>query len=170
MTLLHLEVPPNALNVRKVRAELVRVASDISMSKEALQDFVTAVGEALANAIEHAITVDPIEIDVKTRRKGIVAVVRDHGRGIDPLQITDRLPPATSEHGRGIPLMARCVSSMAISQAQDGGTIIELRWGPSRLQARRPRSNSTGNDSPIAPSVSSTSVGLSAAQTNITSF
>ncbi|MBV8423945.1 MAG: ATP-binding protein [Candidatus Eremiobacteraeota bacterium] len=138
MTLLNLRVPPNPWNVSKVRDQLIRFGTDLRMSPEALEDFVTAIGEAFANAIEHARTVEPVDINIRSQGEHIVAMVRDRGCGIDPRRVLDRLPPATTERGRGIPLMRRCSSSIEISEPIGGGTLIVLFWETARLQIDRP--------------------------------
>jgi serine/threonine-protein kinase RsbW len=133
MTLLQMRVPADPWQVRKVRDELIQVGDDVEMCPEVLEDFVTAVGEAFANAIEHAITTEPIEIEVRQRDTKLVATIRDHGCGIDTTSISSILPPAMNERGRGIPLMRKCTSSMSIQKPQDGGTLVVLNWDERRL-------------------------------------
>ncbi len=123
-----MRVPAEPWHVREVRAELVQIGNDVEMCPEVLEDFVTAIGEAFANAIEHAITTEPVEIEVRQRDAQLVATVRDHGRGIDSTRITSSLPPAMTERGRGIPLMRKCTSSMSIQKPEDGGTLVVLNW------------------------------------------
>ncbi len=135
MTLLQMRVPADPWQVGKVRDQLLLVGDDVEMCPEVLEDFVTAIGEAFANAIEHAITTEPVEIEVRQRDTRLVATIRDHGRGIDTTRISSRLPPATNERGRGIPLMRQCTSSMSIQKPQDGGTLVVLNWDERRLHA-----------------------------------
>ena len=130
MTLLDVRIAPSAWNARTVREHLIRIASTIEMNPKSLEDFVTAIGEAFANAVEHAHTTTPIEIVVKSGRNGqLTASVRDRGCGIDERAIRQALPPAGAERGRGIPLMRRCSSSVRISAPRDGGTLVALSWG-----------------------------------------
>jgi anti-sigma regulatory factor (Ser/Thr protein kinase) len=133
MTLLQLRIPPNPCHVRKVREQLLLLGDDVAMMPEALEDFVTAIGEAFANAIEHARSSEPVEIEVRQRDTQLVATIRDHGQGIDTTRICSRLPPATTERGRGIPLMRQCSSSMSIQKPNDGGTLVVLHWSDARL-------------------------------------
>lgn len=129
MTLLEMRVPPNPWNAGVVRDQLVRVGMTLKMQPEDLEDFVTAIGEAFANAIAHAKTNEPIEVDVSLdERNTMVAIVRDRGRGIEGAAIPERLPPAAAERGRGIPLMRRCSSSFAISTHPAGGTLVVMTW------------------------------------------
>ena len=133
MTLLELRIPPSPWNAGVVRDQLIGVGKAMSMSEEDLEDFVTAVGEAFANAVVHAHTNDSIEIDVNVdERHTLIAMVRDRGTGIEGAAIAERLPPAAAERGRGIPLMRRCSSSFAISTHPAGGTLVVMTWEPQR--------------------------------------
>jgi anti-sigma regulatory factor (Ser/Thr protein kinase) len=111
------------------------------MTAQTQDNFVTAIGEAFANAIEHAGVTEPVEISVEQRDERLVATIRDHGRGIDTSCISATLPPATTERGRGIPLMRQCSDSMSIQNPSDGGTLVVLDWklsllaGPKRRNA-----------------------------------
>jgi anti-sigma regulatory factor (Ser/Thr protein kinase) len=124
--------------VRQVREQLLLLGADVAMMPEALEDFVTAIGEAFANAIEHARSSEPVEIEVRQRDTRLVATIRDHGQGIDTTRISARLPPATMERGRGIPLMRQCSSSMSIQKPNDGGTLVVLHWSDDRLHGLEP--------------------------------
>jgi serine/threonine-protein kinase RsbW len=70
-----------------------------------------ALSEALANAVVHGAHSDPskkIECDISCdRRRGIVIVVRDPGRGFDHTAIPNPIKGkhVFSEHGRGIYLI-----------------------------------------------------------------
>jgi len=144
MTLLQMRVPADPWNVRRVRDLLIEVADDVQMSSEVREDFVTAVGEAFANAIEHAITSEPVEIEVKRRDAQLIATIRDRGCGIDAACITNTLPPATTERGRGIPLMRKCCSTMSIQKPQDGGTLVILGWDEQRLHGSGATASNNG--------------------------
>jgi anti-sigma regulatory factor (Ser/Thr protein kinase) len=133
MTLLQMRVPADPWHVKRVREQLLQIGGDVEMCPEVLEDFVTAIGEAFANAIEHSITTEPVEIEVRQRDDSLVATIRDHGCGIDRTRISNTLPPATMERGRGIPLMRKCSSSMSIQKPQDGGTLVVLNWNERRL-------------------------------------
>ncbi|HEY1729219.1 MAG TPA: ATP-binding protein [Candidatus Baltobacteraceae bacterium] len=143
MTLLQMRVPAEPWHVRTLRDELLQVGEEVEMHPEVLEDFVTAVGEAFANAIEHALSAEPVEIEVKQRDAHLVATVRDHGRGIDSTRISSTLPPASAERGRGIPLMRKCSSSMSIQKPQDGGTLVVLNWDEKRLHGAPVSNNGT---------------------------
>jgi anti-sigma regulatory factor (Ser/Thr protein kinase) len=133
MTLLELRVPPSPWNAGVVRDQLVGVGKTMDMSEEDLEDFVTAVGEAFANAVLHAHSNDSVEIDVNVDdRQTLIAIVRDRGCGIEGAPIAERLPPAAAERGRGIPLMRRCSTSFAISTHPAGGTLVVMTWEPQR--------------------------------------
>jgi len=138
-----MRVPADPWHVRQVRDELLAIGADVEMCPEVLEDFVTAIGEAFANAIEHAVTTQPVEIEVRQRDAHLVATIRDHGCGIDSTRIANSLPPATAERGRGIPLMRRCASRVSIQKPQDGGTLVILDWDEERLYGFEASDNGT---------------------------
>lgn len=129
MTLLDVEIATSAWNARAVREHLVKIGAALELEPEHLEELVTAVGEAFANAVEHAETDRPVRILVQLHTGDrLVAMVRDWGRGIGPLEIERALPPVAAERGRGIPLMRRCSRSMEITTPVDGGTLVALVW------------------------------------------
>ncbi|GEM_PF-3300017 len=161
MTLLDVRIAPSAWNARKVRDHLVHVGAVLELDPDRLNELVTAVGEAFANAVEHGNTKESIRICIKLdRRDRLLASVRDHGRGIDAAEANRRLPPAAAERGRGIPLMRRCSSMLKISSPRSGGTLIELGWDVGHRTAPPARSRSARKVSSAAARVTSTSAGV----------
>ena len=171
MTLLQMRVPAEPWHVRQVRDQLLQLGEDVEMCLEVLEDFVTAIGEAFANAIEHSLTTEPVEIEVRQRD---TATGRDDPRSWLRHRYNAHLcslPPATTERGRGIPLMRKCSSSMSIQKPRG------------RRHARRPqlvrsplhgldngKLTQTSIEARIASSVSSTSLAVCSVHKNITSF
>jgi anti-sigma regulatory factor (Ser/Thr protein kinase) len=90
-----------------------------------LGHFLIALGEALANAIEHARAAKPIEIECRVGPERIVATVRDDGVGFkgDPSAIGE-LPEASAERGRGLPMMRRCSDIFAVQSVPGQGTAV----------------------------------------------
>jgi len=100
-----------------------------------------AVGEALANAIEHAHTREPIEVSAWLHDDGLFAAVRDHGVGFpaNDRSLATSLPDAFAERGRGLPLMQRCADVCSVRSAPGEGTRVTLglrvnRTGTSSIQ------------------------------------
>jgi len=126
---LRLFVPPDPKLGGYVRRELIAFAELQGIGKPEVADFVAAIGEALANAIEHAHTREPIEISAWLLGEDrLFASVRDRGVGFAPSG-PDRslaLPDAYAERGRGLPIMRRYSDLFSIRSAPGEGTRITL--------------------------------------------
>jgi anti-sigma regulatory factor (Ser/Thr protein kinase) len=92
---------------------------------EDLTHFLTALGEAMANAIEHSSAAEPLEIDVRVAGDLIVATVHDAGRGFshDPAQA---IPAPEAERGRGMGIIRHCSDIFSVSSAPGKGTTVTL--------------------------------------------
>ena len=122
-----LKVPPDARYAGYVRSQIVALAREIDASPAAIADFANAIGEALANAIEHSRTVDAIEIRCSANRKHLQAIVTDHGCGFDEARVgAGTLPNALSERGRGLAIMERCCDVFEIESVPGRGTKVVL--------------------------------------------
>lgn len=152
MKLLDMQVMPVAWNARVLRERLLGVASQLDMSSDCIENFLTAVSEAFANSVEHAETEAAVEIVITLEgEQRLLVTVRDHGKGIDGAFITNRLPPVGEERGRGIPLMRECTSSVRITVPPGGGTLVTLCWNDATRsrrdassRANLPRQRSSG--------------------------
>jgi anti-sigma regulatory factor (Ser/Thr protein kinase) len=125
---LRLSVPPDPRLGGFVRQELLTFAASAGIRDADLGDFMAAVGEALANAIEHAHTQEPIEVSAWLLDDRLFAAVRDRGIGFP---VTDRslakaLPDAFAERGRGLPIMQRCADVCSVRSAPGEGTRVTL--------------------------------------------
>ena len=124
---LDFRVPPQAHLSRVVREGVGDFASAHGVGEDDLSHFMTALGEAVANAIEHAGATAPIAIEVRVGSDRIVASVRDDGRGfVLPLAIDPKLPDPTAERGRGLPIMRRCCDIFAVNSTPGKGTTVVL--------------------------------------------
>jgi stage II sporulation protein AB (anti-sigma F factor) len=114
----------------KVRREVLAFAAQNGIEDgDDLCDFVTAIGEAIANAIEHAQTTEPIEVVTwMLGEDRLFASVQDKGIGFHPVErpIDSNLPDALAERGRGLPIMQRCSDIFSVSSAPGEGTRITL--------------------------------------------
>jgi anti-sigma regulatory factor (Ser/Thr protein kinase) len=139
---LRLEIPPDARHGRSVRERVSEFACAHDVPPADADEFVTAVSEALANAIEHSGTPDAIEVACWISGDKLVATIVDHGVGFD----TDRalggadVPEPLSERGRGLPIMRRYTDLFSISSVPGKGTSVTLgrsvRYGaPQSLRA-----------------------------------
>ena len=92
-------------------------------------DFVSAIGEALANAIEHGGSSEPIEVALWfIGEDRMFASVTDRGIGFlpDDQPLDSLLPDAFDERGRGLPIMRRCSDIFTVRSAPGEGTQVTL--------------------------------------------
>ena len=124
---LRLRIPPDPRYARTVRDAVIGFAGLHGVGTEDLEALLFAVGEALANAIEHSRTTLDIEIMTKIDDRKIIATVTDHGSGIGhPPRDLAPLPNPLSERGRGIPIMQRCADIFEVQTRPEGGTVVTL--------------------------------------------
>src|SRR5215469_2565522 len=124
---LHLRIPPDAVFARTVRDAFLGFGKLHNIADSDLETLLFAVGEALANAIEHSATGLDIEVFAEVDDEQIVATVIDYGQGLDMLpQPHMPLPESLSERGRGIPIMQRCSDFMNVKSTPGNGTAITM--------------------------------------------
>lgn len=133
-----LRVPPSPRFAATVRDAITGFANLHGVSAYDVEPLLCALGEALANAIEHASTDDDLEIEAEVNDERISAVVTDRGRGLSVLPPTDMpLPQTLAERGRGIPIMQRCTDAFSIQSEPGRGTSIRLaRFRTARKKER----------------------------------
>lgn len=82
-----------------------------------------AIGEALANTVEHAPGV--VELELMWNETQPVLLIRDNGPGLADL--TERLPSdPTTENGRGLFLILACVEDASVRRLPGYGTELRL--------------------------------------------
>jgi len=123
---LNLKLPAEPDASHTARAVVARFAAEQGVAGDDLEPFLTALGEALANAVEHGRpAVKPIALQVRVGLGRIIATVRDYGRGFAPEPHDgDYLPPPTSERGRGIPIIRRCSDLFSVKSLPGKGTAV----------------------------------------------
>jgi serine/threonine-protein kinase RsbW len=124
---LRVRIPPNARFSRSVRHQVLSFAGNHEISNQELEEFIFAVGEALANAIEHSRTSDVIEVNCQIEDDKILATIVDSGAGFssDPVPNVT-LPDVLTERGRGLPIMRRCTDIFAVHSVPGRGTAVVL--------------------------------------------
>ncbi|MFN2448813.1 MAG: ATP-binding protein [Candidatus Baltobacteraceae bacterium] len=135
---LKVRIPPNPRFSRSVRQEVRSFAGNFEIDHDELNEFIFAVGEALANAIEHSHSSRLIEVRCLIENDKILATISDSGTGFegDPLPKV-ALPPETSERGRGLPIMRRCTDIFAVHSVPGRGTDVVLGRYLRRRQRKR---------------------------------
>ncbi len=140
---LKVRIPANARFGKSVREEVTGFASQFRIGRTQLEEFIFAIGEALANAIEHSGSNDVIEVRCQIEDDKIIATVIDSGRGF----LTDSHPTATlpdelAERGRGLPIMRRCTDIFAVHSVPGKGTAVVLgRYLPPGTHDDPPKEN-----------------------------
>jgi anti-sigma regulatory factor (Ser/Thr protein kinase)/putative methionine-R-sulfoxide reductase with GAF domain len=113
-------VPAHADQLGHIRAKIRRYLFELDLSPTLQDDVLVSIGEATANAVEHAYGAGQGQVDVELSLDGdeLIASVRDLGRW-----------RRTSEggRGRGLPIMQNLASSMDIRRSESG-TEVRLTW------------------------------------------
>jgi anti-sigma regulatory factor (Ser/Thr protein kinase) len=124
---LALRLPPRPDFCRVARERLVNFTRAHGLCEDDIAYLVAAVGEALANAIEHAHSSAPIQIDVEVSDDRVVAVIHDAGVGfVGEPDLPARLPAVDAERGRGLAIMRRCSDIFSISSPPGEGTVVTI--------------------------------------------
>jgi PAS domain S-box-containing protein len=118
-----LAVVPDLAESARVRSSLRETAERLGFPEERIFDIQVAVGEALANAIEHAHGAGEIEVRAAVLYDGLEVTVRGAGDFHVPRGNEKR------EHrGLGLPLMATLSDHLAFYSVPDGGTLVALTF------------------------------------------
>ena len=146
MTTLQLRIPPKPQFARLVRERLIEFAQSRGVEFEEIEEFLTGVSEALANAILHGGSEEPVDVELRMESPSkLVVTITDHGRGFDATKLQADLPPVGSENGRGIVLMRRFADIFALHSRPGGGTEVVLGHYLRRRHSRRLR-DTLGSD------------------------
>jgi anti-sigma regulatory factor (Ser/Thr protein kinase) len=117
---LRVGLPAEPENVSLVRRRLRHWLARHGVPAELAYDVVIAVGEACANAAEHAygLVPGPLELDASLEEGVLEVVVRDHGSWREN---------APDGRGLGLPLMRRTMDAVDVEPLSDGGTEVRMR-------------------------------------------
>jgi anti-sigma regulatory factor (Ser/Thr protein kinase) len=110
-----------------VRERIAAFVANRGIPKADTEEFISAVSEALANAIEHSRSKD-IEVSCSVLgHERLVATIVDHGIGfVTDVARATRLPDALAERGRGLHLMRRFTDDLAVTSTPGKGTAVTL--------------------------------------------
>jgi anti-sigma regulatory factor (Ser/Thr protein kinase) len=138
---LQLRIPPLPRYARSARAALTAFGHYHRVSARDLENLTFALGEALANAIEHACTQQDIAIAFNIDENAIVATVRDEGQGLPYLPpAVAPFPASSTETGRGFAIMQRCTDFFDVRSTPGRGTLVTLgRYRHGRQEAQPAR-------------------------------
>ncbi len=121
-------IPPEPHLSRVVREGVTEFARSHGVNEDDLAHFLTALGEALANAIEHSRASQPIAVEVRVNAERVMAKISDEGIGFACGVSSNAadLPGGDSERGRGLPIMRRCSDIFTIESTPGAGTAVVL--------------------------------------------
>jgi anti-sigma regulatory factor (Ser/Thr protein kinase) len=125
-SVLQLRIPPNPRFGKIVRDDVIAHALRFGIQPAALEDFLFAVGEGLANAVEHSGSTDAIDVRCRIDAEKIVVTIVDSGRGFALSADDTLLPEGLAERGRGIPIMRSCSDIFAVHSTPGRGTAIVI--------------------------------------------
>ena len=133
----HLTLPADAAHLCRLRHAMNRYLGALPLTPDRRDEIVLAVGEAAANAVEHAYRgqQDPGVVDVTfwTETDALCVQVRDHGRWREPPS-----EPRPTGQGLGIVLMRRLVDCVLIHHDHRGTNVLLRHPVHSPAPDRRP--------------------------------
>ena len=113
--------------VRSARGALHAFGTYHQVAPRDLESLTFALGEALANAIEHADTDNDIAVGFQIDDSALVATVSDQGRGLPaPPPVDAEMPRDLTETGRGFAIMQRCTDFFVVRSKPGEGTVITM--------------------------------------------
>jgi anti-sigma regulatory factor (Ser/Thr protein kinase) len=117
--------PHSSKAVGHARRDIVEFAKGCGFSGQALDDIEVAVGEGLANAVEHAQRDDRgLEVSVQRDARALIVEIKDSGRGFDHGGVCARSrPPAEALRGFGTFIMRELMDEIRYSEL---GTRLRL--------------------------------------------
>jgi anti-sigma regulatory factor (Ser/Thr protein kinase) len=120
-------MPPDPRFSASVRRQISSFAMGCGLSGDELATYMAAVGEALANAIEHSSSREAVDVQCRIEPDKIVAIITDAGNGFPVNRQPEMtLPNAYAERGRGLPIMRRFSDIFALASSPGRGTSVFL--------------------------------------------
>ena len=123
-----MEFPASPERLSEVRRALEQVAAGTRLSRMERDDLLTAVDEAVANAIRHGSPrgkESKVCVHFETTPAGLAVSVQDEGQGFTVPSAAPTMPGPESNGGRGLPLMCALSDRIEIA-ANSGGTRVSL--------------------------------------------
>lgn len=115
-------------HLAEVRKLVERLATGVGLRREQINDFLTAVDEATANAIRHGSPQGAsslVRVSASSTNDSVTFEVQDQGKGFI-VQPAPAMPEPDALGGRGLPLMCALADSVEVAST-DHGTRVTLR-------------------------------------------
>ena len=127
----HLELTSRFPNIEIAERALVDLYAEAGFSGDDSYWTVTALREAMANAIRHGNRLDPtlrVILTMRIEDGEVIIRVEDEGEGFDVEAVPDPTDPANllRQSGRGIFYMRQFMTRVEYSHAPGGGTVVEM--------------------------------------------
>ena len=127
----HLVLASRFENIEVAERALRDLCDQVGFDGDDLYWVVTALREALANAVKHGNRSQPdrkVSIDYTVDDSAVTIRVEDEGAGFDPAVIPDPTDPENllRPNGRGIFYMQQFMSHVEFGRAPNGGTAVTM--------------------------------------------
>lgn len=111
-----------------MRERIAAFAANHQIPELIAEEFVSAVAEALANAVEHARSAHITTSCWMVGDDQLIATVVDDGVGFEPETIMSdgHLPDPLAERGRGVPIMRKYTDLFSVRSSPGKGTAVTL--------------------------------------------
>jgi serine/threonine-protein kinase RsbW len=122
---LALSLPRDRSTVPLTRRVLDSALAVLGITRECRDDIGLAIGEACANAVEHAQQGSEYEVTVTIHDDQCVIDVIDGGLGVDPNAVPDEVGPY-EETGRGLRIIRALADAVEIRRRQPRGASLRI--------------------------------------------
>lgn len=126
--ILELRIPSDVFQVGRVRRLTEEVLRLAGVDESSVDDFLLAVGEAVANAVTHGSpTGGPgyVVFSLKPGPAVVTAEIQDFGNGINGWNGDAAMPPPDSLRGRGLGMMSVYADTLEVHTGHSG-TLVRL--------------------------------------------
>ena len=117
-----LEFPAKPAHLADVRKTVERLAAQTPLKRHEIEDFLTAVDEAVANAIRHGSPQgerNKVRVVCRNRPDTLSVEVQDEGTGFSAPH-APAMPGPEAMGGRGLPLMCALADTMEVASSSHG--------------------------------------------------
>jgi serine/threonine-protein kinase RsbW len=122
---LALSLPRDRSTVPLTRRVLDSALTVLGITRDCRDDISLAIGEACANAVEHALEGNEYEVTVTINEDKCVIDVIDDGTGVDPNSLPNQVSPE-EEAGRGLRIIRALADAVEVRRRQPRGASLRI--------------------------------------------